>query len=166
MGDPRRKHKKYRKPKKPFEKARIKEENILLKQYGLKNKRELWKMEFKIDNMRRQAKALLNKESKKQEEFLNKLKAMGLNIKALDDVLALKKEDLLERRLQTLLFRKKLANSVKHARQLVVHKHVAVAGKIVNKPSFIVPISLENLIKIIKKQKNEIKKQAVEQGVK
>jgi small subunit ribosomal protein S4 len=158
MGDPRRKHKKYVKPKKPFEKERIREENLLLKKYGLKNKRELWKAEFRIANIRRQAKVLLNKEQAKQDEFLNKLKLIGLKVKSVDDVLALNKESLLERRLQTIVFRKKLANSIKHARQLIVHKHVSIAGKVVNKPSFIVPVKLENKIKLMNKSKKETKK--------
>lgn len=165
MGDPRRKHKKYNRPKKPFDSARIKEEDLLIKQYGLKNKREIWKTEFRIDKIRRQAKNLLNKEAGKQEEFLNKLKAIGLNVNSLDDILALKKEALLERRLQTLLLRKKLANSPRHARQLIIHKHVSVAGKIVNKPSVTLPITLEKEIKIIEKTKNKTKeKEATEDG--
>jgi len=157
MGDPRRKHKKYSRPKKPFDKERIEEEKILMKKYGLKNKREIWKAEFKIDNIRKQAKSLLSKGLDEQQEFLNKLREMGFKVEKLDDVLALTKEDILERRLQTIVFKKKLANTPKHARQLIVHKHIGVAGKIVNKPSFIVPIELENDIKVRIKKKIKAK---------
>ena len=44
-----RKQKKYSKPKRPFDKKRIDEENQLKKEFGLKNKREIWKAEAKIN---------------------------------------------------------------------------------------------------------------------
>ena len=37
-----RKHKKYSKPKKPFDKAWIEEEARIKKEFGLKKKREIW----------------------------------------------------------------------------------------------------------------------------
>jgi small subunit ribosomal protein S4 len=164
MGDPRRKHKKYRRPIKRFEKARIESEDILLKKYGLKNKKELWKAEFKIEKIRRQAKELINK-PQQQTQLLNKLKGLGLKVNVIDDILALQKEDLLERRIQTLLVRKGLANTPNQARQLIVHKHVAVNGDIVNIPSFLVPSDLEDKITVIKKFK-ENKKHDGEQAAK
>lgn len=160
MGDPRRKHKKYQRPKKRFNTTRIKEEDSLLKEYGLKSKKELWKAEFRIDKIRKQAQKFIDKPHE-QEKFLNKLKAQGFKVNAIDDALALKKEDLLERRLQTILLRKKLANTIKHARQLITHKHVAINDAIVNIPSFNVSRDAENKIKVIK-SKQKAKKSEVQ----
>ena len=152
MGDPRKQHKKYARPKKSFEKSRIGAEDKLVAKYGLKNKKELWKSEFKVDNIRRQAKTLIG-DTEKQKEFLEKLRKQGFDVKSLDDVLSLKKEDLVERRLQTMLMKKGLARTTRHARQLIAHKHVAVSGKIINVPSYLVPIALEKDIVIIQNTK-------------
>lgn len=154
MGDPGRRHKKYRKPKKKFEIQRIKDEDLLIGKYGLKNKKEIWKAEFKIDKIRRQAKRWINK-PEEQLQLITKLKILGLKVNAIDDVLALTKEDVLERRLQTVLLRKGLAKTPKDARQLIVHKHVAVDNNIINIPSFLVPVDLENKMKIIRKIKKK-----------
>src|SRR3989338_349202 len=129
MGDPRKQHKKYRKPKKAFEINRIKEENAVMKKYGLKNKKEVWRAEFFITGLRNEAKQLI-KNPAKQEEFLSRVKNMGFSVKNIDDVLSLKREDLLERRLQTILLKKNLVKSAREARQKIVHKHVTVAGKV------------------------------------
>ncbi len=154
MGDPRRQHKKYARPMKLFDKTRISEENELKSKYGLKNKREIWQGEFKIGKIRRQAKGLIN-DQEKQKEFLEKLKKQGLNVKSIDDVLSLKKEDLFERRIQTMIVRKNMARTFRHARQLIAHKHVAIEGKIINIPSYLVPVELENAISIINRIKNK-----------
>lgn len=155
MGDPRKQHKKYATPRKLFEKTRISDENELLRKYGLKNKREIWKGEFKIDNIRKQAKSLIN-DMEKQKEFLERLRRQGLNVKTIEDVLSLKKENLFERRLQTMLVRKGIARTFKHARQLIAHKHIAVSGRIINIPAYIVPVEFEKDIKLINKTKNKI----------
>lgn len=157
MGDPRKQHKKYAKPRKLFDKTRITEENELLKNYGLKNKREIWRGEFKIDNIRRQAKGLMNN-VEKQKEFLEKLRKQGLNVKNIDDVLSLKKEDLFERRLQTMIVRKGIARTFKHARQLIAHKHIAVSERIINIPSYLVPVGLEKGISLVNKTKSKKEK--------
>lgn len=154
MGDPGRRHKKYMKPKKRFESQRIEAENILLKKYGLKNKKEVWKAEFKIGKIRRQAKSLIRK-PEEQMQLISKLKTLGFKVSAIDDVLALTKEDLLERRLQTILVRKKIAKTPKEARQLITHKFILVNGSIVNIPSFLVSVNLEDKINIISKPKTK-----------
>lgn len=143
----RKQHKKYQKPKKLFNKIQIEEEDSLLKNYGLKNKKELWKAEAKIEKIRKQAKKLLTA-PQEQQQFLNKLATIGL-IKAnanIDDLLELKKEDILNRRLQTIVHKKGLATTAKQARQLIVHKKIMVSEKILNIPSYIVPIAMEKEI--------------------
>lgn len=154
-----RKHKRYSKPRKMYDKVRIEEENVLVKKYGLKNKREIWKAESAIGRIRRQAKKLITVGKEKQEELLNKLKKEGFKVEKIADILALDKEDWLKRRLQSILIEKRLAKP-RQARQLIAHKHVSIGGKIVNIPGYIVKINEEDKIEIrgIKKtvgEKNE-----------
>lgn len=160
MGDPKKSHKKYKRPKKIFTKARIEEEKAIIKKYGLKNRREIWKAETEINKIRSQAKKLIL-EPESQENFFNRLRKIGL-IKekdTIDDVLALTKEKLLERRLQTIVYKKGLAKTPKEARQLIVHKKIKVGEKIVNIPSYIVKTEEENKISLIKKEKNNESKE-------
>jgi len=148
-----RKKKSYLKPKKPFEATRIKEENELIKKYGLKNKREIWKTLAKVNYFRGRAKALAKSPLEEQEVLFKKLRAIGLKISTTSDVLDLKVENLLERRLSTIVAKKGLANTVKHARQLIVHKKIKVDGKVIDSPSYLVPVEKENSIEIKEKKK-------------
>lgn len=155
MGDPRRIRKKYQKPRHPWRADRIEAEKKILREYGLKNKRELWRVETILRNYRRQARNLLalrgEETGKKEKELMQSLKRLGLlkGDATLDDVLALKTRDLLERRLQTVVYRKGLANTIKHARQLIVHGHVTVKGGKVTAPSYMVKAEEEDSIQVI-----------------
>ncbi len=160
---PKRKRKKYKKPKRIFSRERIEEENNLVKKYGLKNKREIWKAEARIDKIRKRAKSLLTKSEENKKIFIEKLKKQGFAVESIADILALNKEDYLKRRLQSVVVRKKLASTPKHARQLIVHKHIAINGKIVNKPSYLVKIDEEDKISLIKKSK--LKEEPIEKKV-
>ena len=158
---PKRKQKKYRKPKRPFDKIRIEEENELIKKYGLKNKREVWKADSAIEQIRKQAKLLLTKSIEEQKKFVEKLKQQGFSVGSVADILALDKEDYLKRRLQSILVEKKLANTPKQARQFIVHKHIAVDRKIINIPSCLINVDEENEIRLIL-----VKKEKIEKGMK
>ena len=138
------------------------EENVLVKRYGLKNKREIWKAKTAVSKLRRRAKALIGKDKEKQKEFFDKLTKMGIVVRDVSDVLALTEENLFERRLQTVLFKKKMATTVKGARQLIVHKNVLVDGKIVNIPSFVVTNDLENKISLKERKAKPVKEKAEE----
>ncbi len=158
-----RKKKKYERPKKPFEKTRIEEENKLRQQYALKNKQEIWKTLARVNYMRDRAKALAKAPLEEQEVFFNKLRACGLKINSTADVLGLRIEDLLNRRLQTIVYKKGIANTIKHARQLVVHKKIIIDNRIVNAPSYLVPLAEEDVIAVkLKKgrQKDQITQEA------
>jgi len=155
--------KKYSKPRKLYDKMRIEGENELVKRYGLKNKREIWKADSAVERVRNQAKKLITADKEEQEKLINKLNKIGLKVKKIADILALSKEDWLKRRLQSLLIEKKLAKP-KEARQLIAHKHVLIDGKFVNIPGYIVKSEEEDKIEVIKKQP-EIEKNA-EGGVK
>ncbi len=155
MGGIKRKRSKFRKPKKAFDKLRIKEEEAIVGKYGLKNKKEIWKAEAEISKLRRRAKALIPKSDEEKKEFFEKLNHLGLKIKIIADVLALTKENWLDRRLQTFVFKKELAKTIKQARQLIVHKLVLVDNKIVNKPSFVIKTDLENKISLKERKLKE-----------
>lgn len=146
----RKQHKKYSKPKKKYDKKRIDEENEIIKKYGLKNKREIWKTESRISEFRNRAKELLVAPEEEKRVFLSRLESLGLIEKnsGLDDILSLNSLNLLERRLQTLLVKKKIAKTVKEARQMIIHKRVIVGNNIINIPSYIVPKNLENGIRL------------------
>ncbi len=148
-----RKHKQYSRPKRPFDKARIEEEAIIVKEYGLKNKKELWKAEAKIKIIREKAKKLVGSDEKERQELFDKLNKIGLKVNSIAEVLSLDKKDYLNRRLQTIVAKKRLVPTTKTARQMIVHKKVLVDGKVINIPSKIIPMGLENKItlKISKK---------------
>ena len=158
MGDIKRKRKLFSRPKKRFDRVRMDEENILVNRYGLKNKREVWKAKTAVSRLRRRAKTLIGKDMEKQQTFFDKLNKIGMKIADISDVLALTEENIFERRLQTVLFKKKMANTVKAARQLIVHKNVLVDGSVVNIPSFVVTKELEDKI-VLKEKKVKAKKE-------
>ncbi len=143
-----RKHKTYSKPKRPFDKVRIDEEAEIKEEFGLKNKKEIWKAEARIKSIREKGKKLILAGPEEQQVLFDKLKKIGLEINSIADILSLDKKDYLQRRLQTILVNKKLARTPKGARQLITHKKVLVNGNIVNSPSYIVPVELENKISL------------------
>ncbi len=155
-----RKHKRYSKPKRPFDKVRIDEETKIKKEFGLKNKKEIWKADSKIKSFREKAKKLIGADEKSQHLLFERLKKIGLNVGSIADVLSLDKRDYLQRRLQTIVAKKRIAPSAKAARQYISHKKILVNGKVVNSPSYIVAVELENKIEK-KKLKPKIKKQPV-----
>jgi len=141
--------KKLKTPKSPWDKDRINKENDLMKVYGLRRKREIWKAESSLRSFRRRARNLAAKKDKIQEKILlEKLHEMGLLSKdaSLDNVLELTVENLLDRRLQTFVFKAKLANTPKQARQLITHGHITVDGRRIVYPSFLITRSLEKKI--------------------
>ena len=156
-----RKHKQYSKPKRPFEKARIEEEGEIRKKYGLKNKREIWKAEAKVTVMRQKAKKLIKATPEEKNVLFQRLQKIGLKVSTIADVLGLNKTDYLERRLQTVVVKKKLAPTPKTARQMITHKKIIVNGGVVDSPSYIVPIEYEDKIILKKKIKQAPKVQAV-----
>jgi len=151
-----RKHKQYSKPKRPFDKIRIETEAKIREEFGLKNKREIWKADAKVKSMKEKAKKLISAKPEEQHVLFSRLNALGLNVNSIPDVLSLDKRDYLQRRLQTVLVRKKLASTSKGARQLIVHRKVLVGNNAVDSPSYIVPVSMEDKISI--KIKNKIQK--------
>ena len=152
MGDPRKQKKKYVAPKKPFDSDRFEQELQMIGVYGLRNKKELWKHRTELSNYRRLARNLLalpvSEREQQERELVNKLKRLGIltTEPTLDHVLDLTMENILERRLQTIVFRKGLAASMHHARQLVTHGHIALDAARVNTPQRLITVGEEDRI--------------------
>jgi small subunit ribosomal protein S4 len=157
-----RKHKRYSRPKRPFDKVRIDEEGGIVEEFGLKNKREIWKADAKIKSIREKAKKLISAKPEEQQILFNKLNKMGLKVNSISSILSLDKKDYMKRRLQTIVVEKKLATTPKQARQLIVHKKILVDKKAVDSPSYIVPVELENKITLKEKKKLNKKEDIVE----
>jgi len=152
MGDPRRLKKKFKKPAHPFQKERMLEELEFLGRYGLRNKREFWKSRTLLGKWRGIARhsRKLSKEKalEVQQTLIAKLKRLGVLGPGaeFEDVLHLTVEDLLKRRLQTLVYESGLASTIYEARQKIVHGHIQVKNKKIDSPSYIVKKEEEGLI--------------------
>ncbi len=155
MGDPKKPRKKYETPRHPWEAERLEYERKLMRKYGLRRKRELWKHQTQLKRWRDRAKELMARTDpeadRERRALFRKLYELGiLNKKpeeaTLDDVLKLTVEDVLERRLQTQVYRKGLARTPLQARQLIVHRHIAIGDRIVTVPSYLVPREEEDKI--------------------
>ncbi len=176
MGDPRRLKKTYERPRKPWDKERIEAERELMKKYGLRRKHELWKAEAVLRKIKRAAReAIGDKYDKtKEERIIKKVVDLGLlkeGEATLDNILELTVEDILERRLQTMVYKLGLANTPLQARQFIVHGHVLVDGIRVVSPKFHIKAGMEDkieiapnspVLKIIKQEKEEPKKKKQE----
>ncbi len=158
MGDPKKRRKSYQTPRKSFQKERIEKERDTKKIYGLKNTRELYRAESWVRQKRTNARKLLalglDQRLKREKELLDSLKNVGIlrGTPTLEDVLTLTSEALLERRLQTIVWRKGLANTPKQARQFITHGHISIDGEKVNKPGYIVSAEEENKVNYHKKE--------------
>lgn len=122
-------------------------------EYGLRNKRELWRYKTMLSQVRGIARSLLGSTGEERErferEYLSKLGRIGVLSESanIDEVLDLEIRDLLERRLQTMVFRRGLAKTLFQARQLVSHGHISVAGKVVSVPGYMVKRDEEQKLK-------------------
>ncbi|MCU4752125.1 30S ribosomal protein S4 [Halobacteria archaeon AArc-curdl1] len=146
--------KQYETPNHPYQGERISSEHSLLDRYGLKNKEELWRAQSELRSYRREARDLLAQEQddevviRRSEEFLGRLKRVGILDEAdgLGDILALEPEDVLERRLQTVAYRKGLAHTPQQARQFITHGHIVLDGQRQRVPSYVVNVDEEDLV--------------------
>jgi small subunit ribosomal protein S4 len=134
-----------------WDKERIEKEKVLMKTFGLKKKTEIWRTEAMLRKYRRMARDLAAKKDKEKEKILiKKLIKIGLLQEGatLDDVLGLTLENLLERRLQTIIYKMGLANSIKQARQFITHGHVKIGNRKIIYPSYIVSKDEEQKIQV------------------
>jgi small subunit ribosomal protein S4 len=155
LGDPKKARKQYSRPRSPWRADQLAQELYLLGNFGLRNKRELWKAETSLSSMRKQARMLLaateEVRMKEEKKLLDSLRRKGLIAEGatLDDILSLTVEDVLARRLQTMIFKNGMAISPLHARQLIVHGHVMLGDRTITVPGYGVRRQEENSIKLV-----------------
>lgn len=155
MGDPKFSRKTYDTPSHPWQGERIKAEVEVVRAFGLKNKTEVWKAETTLRNLRKQSRDLQarlrsgDKQAQVEADaLLNKCGRLGyLPVGSnLNDILSLKDEDVLSRRLQTIVFEKGLASTIKQARQMITHGHIFMNGHRVTVPGYLVTRAEESSI--------------------
>ncbi|QQG49354.1 MAG: 30S ribosomal protein S4 [archaeon] len=142
MGDPKKARKQYNRPRSPWRADQLAQELYLVGTFGLRNKRELWKAQTQLSSARKQARTLLAATEavrlREEKKLLDSLYKRGLVTEgaSLDDILSLTVEDMLARRLQTLVFKNGMALSPLHSRQLIVHGHVALGKRTITIPGY------------------------------
>jgi len=164
MGDPKKQRKKFETPRFRWRKDILQEELKLIGQYGLRNKHELWRHKTALSKARGIARSLIGKtpeeRTKMENELLARLKKLGIlaETAVLDNVLDLAIEDLLERRLQTIVFRKGLARTIFQSRQLITHGHINIGNRRVTVPSY--TVSKEEEEQVMYSPQSELAKEA------
>jgi small subunit ribosomal protein S9e len=145
----------YKVPRRPYVKARLDHEMQLAGKYGLRNKTEIYRVNYTLARIRKAARELLTLDAADPRRLfegnalIRRLIRIGVLEKSktkLDYVLGLKVEDFLERRLQTVVFKLGLAKSIHHARVLIRQRHIRVGKQLVDIPSFMVRLDSEKLI--------------------
>jgi len=145
----------YTTPRRPFEKERLDQELKLIGEFGLRNKREVWRVKYVVTKIRTAARELLTLDEKDPRRLfegnalLRRLVRIGVLDESkmkLDYVLSLRIDDFLERRLQTQVFKLGLAKSIHHARVLIRQRHIRVRKQVVNVPSFVVRLDSQKHI--------------------
>jgi len=153
MGDIKKTKKKYSKPSHPWRIERVTEENQIIKEYGIPKKTELWKAKAKLESFKNQAKRVTARTDAQagveRQNLVKKLESLNLIKEAtLEAILGISIKDVLNRRLQTLVYKKGYAKTMSQARQMIIHRHILVGGKINTSPSYIVRLSEEANIEI------------------
>lgn len=148
MGDPKFSRRSYDTPSHPWQGERIKAEVEVVREFGLKNKTEVWKAQTILRNFRKQSRELQARlrsgdaQAKiEADALLRKCSRMGIlpvTGSTLNDILVLSEHDILSRRLQTVVYEKGLATTIKQARQMITHGHIHINGHRVTVPGYIV----------------------------
>ena len=148
MGEPKFSRPRTQTPTHPWKQARIDEEHDLKERYGLKKvggMREIWREKSALRRHRNQAMKLIGRVdsteghySKEKEQLLNSLTKKGLLQSGADvgDVLEINVEHMLSRRLQSVVYYKGLAPSMRAARNLIVHGHICISDQRMTVPGY------------------------------
>ncbi len=157
MGDPKKLKKKYKTPNHPWSGAAIAENKALREEYGLSIRKEILIAYSFLKKYKDIAKKLIAAHTEQSEKektlMMNKLQRLGLLQASaeIDHVLSLELKDVLERRLQSLVFRKGLARSMKQARQFITHRHIIIGSKEITSPGYIVSMEEEGKLQFKEK---------------
>ncbi|MFH1779956.1 MAG: 30S ribosomal protein S4 [Candidatus Micrarchaeota archaeon] len=139
----------FEKPRRLWNKTRIESESALKTEFGLKNSRELWRIQTILRNIRREARRILAGKGadleKRTEALINRVKRLLINKEevGIEEILGLKVDDVLSRRLESVIVKKGMSKTMKQSRQLIVHGHISIKGKKVNSPSYLVKFDEE-----------------------
>ena len=148
MRDPKFSRPRPQTPTHPWKQARIDEEHDLKERYGLKKvggMREIWREKSALRRHRNQAMKLIGRVdsteghyAKEKEQLLNSLTKKGLLQTGADvgDVLEINVEHMLSRRLQSVVYYKGLAPSMRAARNLIVHGHICIGDQRMTVPGY------------------------------
>lgn len=159
--------KQYETPNEGWDEERIQNEHELIEEYGLKNKKEVYKAQSQLRSIRREARKLNASEDEEQrEDLINKAQRLGLTKSdaQLEDILTLRVEDFLDRRLQTAVNRRGYSDTIKEARQLVSHGHVYVDGQKVTVPGYLLTKTEEKNIEVQLPEPSEEEEEAEDSG--
>ncbi len=146
-----RQSKQYETPGRGWQGDRISTESTIQEDYGLANKREVWKAQSAVRQFRRRARDLNAEEDEEQEaELIDRLVSLDILDEGaeLHEILEIDIDDILERRLQTLVYRRGLAETMKEARQLVSHGHIRVGDRTITIPGYLVTAEEETNISV------------------
>lgn len=152
MGDPKRQRKKYKKQKSAWSRTELNSELKYLGDYGLRNKRELWRHRSFLSKYRTNARKLLaisiKERSILEKQIIEKLISLKIveNGAIIDDVFGLTINKILDRRLQTIVYKHGLSKTLQQSRQFIVHGHISVKGRKVTSPSYLVKGDEESTI--------------------
>lgn len=142
MGAPKRIRKKYDTPSMKWDIQRIEEEHKLKEQYGLKTLKELWIAASELRRIRGVARGVLsgNIRNETGEELIKRLVRYNV-VKSgatLDELLVISTEAMLDRRLQSVVFKRGLAKTIKQSRQLITHGFISINGMRATSPGRLV----------------------------
>jgi len=158
MGDPKFARTKIRTPSHPWKQARIDEEHALKEKYGLKKvggMREIWREKSALRRHRNQAMKLIGKVdtseghfAREKTDMVESLLRKGLlpGDAGIDDVLQITVEHMLSRRLQSVVFYKGLAPTMRSSRNLIVHGHISIGDQKMTVPGYHVLKEEEDVI--------------------
>ena len=143
--------KRFKKPRMSWDSDDIADRHNIMKNYGLRRRREVLIAQEILRNFRRRARELIaEQDEEKVRVLVDKLVKLGLLQKGqgLDDILALTVNNILERRLQTIVWKKGYASTALQSRQSIAHGHVTINSKKVKSPAYLVPVEEEPKIAV------------------
>ena len=148
MGDPKFSRSKTQTPTHPWRQARIDEEHALKEKYGLKKTggmKEIWKERTSLRRYRNQAMKLIGRVdtseghfAKEKNQLITSLTRKGLLPEGatVGDVLQIDVDQMLSRRLQSVVYRRGLAPTMRSSRQLIMHGHISIGEQKMTVPGY------------------------------